>query len=308
MSSSDDESLPGECGWCHDDRGLCDRPHLDDDRRFSIKLEETFDVETLIPCHARRYVLERMDFEDHENFETKKIHLRTHHDVDFEVNLYNAESVTHFGCKNWEAFCKMYGFDEGMLVTMDLGDPEIEQDNMDIWVLVDTPSVLPLSYFDCSNNVRNMVDKTHYTDGSELTYQEKIHLVGFCTDIENYNIYNQTPQHYGQYVPPVHMLNYDNYHGDTLRIPEDCVPHLMYQNGSLRVLNIYPGHPTNLNCPYRISQRSGDMLISKWKKCMDIRKEVLGSKRMRSARIGEMMISILHNGESGSILFYVILP
>ena len=37
-----------------------------------------------------------MDFEDHENFETKKIHLRTHHDVDFEVILYNAESVTHW--------------------------------------------------------------------------------------------------------------------------------------------------------------------------------------------------------------------
>ena len=67
-----------------------------------------------------------MDFEDHENFETKKIHLRTHHDVDFEVKLYNAESVTHFGCKNWEAFCKMYGFDEGMLVTMDLGDPDTD--------------------------------------------------------------------------------------------------------------------------------------------------------------------------------------
>ena len=38
-------SSSGECGWCHDDRGLCDRPHLDDDRRFSIKLEETFEVE-----------------------------------------------------------------------------------------------------------------------------------------------------------------------------------------------------------------------------------------------------------------------
>ena len=61
-----------------------------------------------------------------------------------------------------------------------------------------------------------MVDKTHYTDGSELTYQEKNHLVGFCTDLENYNIYNQTPQHYGQYVPLVHVLNYGNYHGDTL--------------------------------------------------------------------------------------------
>src|SRR3954467_5172764 len=100
MSSSDDESLPGECDWCHDDRGECDRPHLDDGRRFSIKLEETFEVETvrnndkcffssmtstistcnfhllqfeysLSQRHARRYVLERMDFEDHENFETK---------------------------------------------------------------------------------------------------------------------------------------------------------------------------------------------------------------------------------------------
>ena len=55
------------------------------------------------------------------------------------------------------------------------------------------------------------------------------------------------------------------------------MPHLMYQNGRLDVLNIQPGHPTNLNCPYRISKRSGDG-----------------------------MISILHNGESGSILFYAI--
>ena len=47
MSYSDDESLPGECDWCHDDRGLCDRPHLDEDRGFSIKLEVTFNVETV---------------------------------------------------------------------------------------------------------------------------------------------------------------------------------------------------------------------------------------------------------------------
>ena len=62
-----------------------------------------------------------------------------------------------------------------------------------------------------------MVDRTYYTDGSELTYKEKTHLVGFCTDIENYNIYNQTPHHYGpQYVPLVDVLNYGNYYGDTL--------------------------------------------------------------------------------------------
>ena len=77
----------------------------------------------------------------------KTNHLRTHHGVDFEVKMYNSESVTHFGCKNWEALCKMYGFDECMLVTMDLGDPKIEQDNMDIWVLVDTLPILPLCVF-----------------------------------------------------------------------------------------------------------------------------------------------------------------
>ena len=86
------------------------------------------------------------------------------------------------------------------------------------------------------------------------------------------------------------------------------MPHLMYQNGRLDVLNIQPGHPTNLNCPYRISKRSGDMQIKEWKKCIHSRKELLGSKRKRGARIGDRMISILHNGESGSILFYAILP
>ena len=52
-----------------------------------------------------------------------------------------------------------------------------------------------------------MVDRTYYTEGSELTYQEKNLLIAFCTDLENYNIYNRTPQHYGQYVPLVHVLN-----------------------------------------------------------------------------------------------------
>ena len=86
------------------------------------------------------------------------------------------------------------------------------------------------------------------------------------------------------------------------------MPHMMYLKGSVNVLNIQPGRPTNLNCPYEISKRSGDMLIREWKKCMESCKEVLGSKRKRRARIGDRMISILHNGELGSILFYVILP
>ena len=33
-------------------------------------------------------------------------------------------------------------------------------------------------------------------------------------DVENYNINYQTPAHYGQYVPLVHVLNYGSIHGD----------------------------------------------------------------------------------------------
>ena len=79
--------------------------------------------------------------------------------MDFEVNLYNSQSVTHFGCHNWEALCKMYGFYEGMIVTMDLGDPDIKQHNMDIWVLVDTLPILPQCEFLCLKIF--MVFKTH---------------------------------------------------------------------------------------------------------------------------------------------------
>ena len=88
----------------------------------------------------------------------------------------------------------------------------------------------------------------------------------------------------------------------------DCVPHLMYQNGRLDVLNIQPGHPTNLTCPYRICKTGEHMLIKEWKKCLDIHKEVLGSNIKQKARIGYRIISILHNGESGTILFFAILP
>ena len=86
------------------------------------------------------------------------------------------------------------------------------------------------------------------------------------------------------------------------------MPHLMFRNGRLNVLNILPGHPTNHTCPYRISKTSEDMKIKEWKKCMDSCKEVLGSNIVRKARIGDKIIFILHNGESGAILFYAILP
>ena len=50
--------------------------------------------------------------------------------MDFKVNLYNSQSVTHFGCQSWKALCKMYGFYEGMIVTMDL---EMLRSSKTIW-------------------------------------------------------------------------------------------------------------------------------------------------------------------------------
>ena len=37
----------GMCEYCKDERGLCDRHFLVDDRCFSIKLDETFEVDTV---------------------------------------------------------------------------------------------------------------------------------------------------------------------------------------------------------------------------------------------------------------------
>ncbi|EMS49360.1 hypothetical protein TRIUR3_28042 [Triticum urartu] len=57
-----------------------------------------------------------------------------------------------------EALCKAYDFHEDMLVTLDLGDSDIDEENMDIWVLVDTLLILPL--FD---NIFPMIAYFHFS-------------------------------------------------------------------------------------------------------------------------------------------------
>ena len=86
------------------------------------------------------------------------------------------------------------------------------------------------------------------------------------------------------------------------------MPDLMFPKGRLDVMSLRPGHPMHHFCSYRISKTDEDMAIKAWKKCMDNRTELLGTNIVRSARIGDRIVSILHNGESGPILFYVILP
>ena len=86
------------------------------------------------------------------------------------------------------------------------------------------------------------------------------------------------------------------------------MPDLMFPKGRLDVMSLRPGHPTHNCYSYRISKTDEDMKIKDWKNCMDNRRELLGSNIVRSARIGDRIISILHNGELGPILFYAILP
>ena len=45
--SSDDKNNSVMCEYCEDECGLCDKNLLVDDRRFSIKLDETFEVDTV---------------------------------------------------------------------------------------------------------------------------------------------------------------------------------------------------------------------------------------------------------------------
>ena len=53
---------------------------------------------------------------------------------------------------------------------------------------------------------------------------------------------------------------------------------MMYLKGSVNVLNIQPGRPTNLNCPYRISKTSGDMTIKGWKNVWTVVRSFLEAK------------------------------
>ena len=55
--SSDDGKKFLICEYCEDQRGLCDRNFLVDDRRFSIKLDETFKVDTVIHNNKSFFVI-----------------------------------------------------------------------------------------------------------------------------------------------------------------------------------------------------------------------------------------------------------
>ena len=54
--SNDDVIL--EFDYCCDDGGMCDRPHLENGRRFTVTLKECFEYETV--CNDVKYLIQHM--------------------------------------------------------------------------------------------------------------------------------------------------------------------------------------------------------------------------------------------------------
>ena len=50
-------------------------------------------------------------------------------------------------CKTWQALCKAYAFEPGMVITFDIRPEDDIEGNTDIWVDVQTPRVIPLYEF-----------------------------------------------------------------------------------------------------------------------------------------------------------------
>ena len=83
-----------------------------------------------------------------ETMEVKRAYLKTEHDgYTFNVKVQNAHTYTYFECKTWQALCKAYAFEPGMVITFDIRPEDDIEGNRDIWVDVQTPPVLPLCEF-----------------------------------------------------------------------------------------------------------------------------------------------------------------
>ena len=79
--------------------------------------------------------------------EVKRVYLKTEHGYTFDAKLYNADTYTYFECKTWQALCKTYAFESNMVITFDIRSEEDIEGNIDIWVDVQTPPVIPLCKF-----------------------------------------------------------------------------------------------------------------------------------------------------------------
>lgn len=190
--------------------------------------------------------------------DTKKAHLKTKHGFIFEVKVINEVGHTYFGCSNWKGLCKTYGFQEDMKITFDIGPEDDPEDIIDIWVDVDMIPILPSSYFLSSKHERKIVDATYYSYGLELTWKEKNALVSFVNDVQTFKINYEVSQNYSGYVPLVHELSDGNIRANSMKLPKNVVPQLMYAEGvrhlyvegEMSIISLRPSPPVAFQSAY----------------------------------------------------------
>ncbi|XBI53403.1 hypothetical protein VPH35_035637 [Triticum aestivum] len=275
---SDDEKDFIKCEYCEDQRGLCDRNFLVDDRRFSIKLDETFEVDTRIPCHARIFVLDKIGFSAMETMEVKRVYLKTEHGYTFNIKLYNADTYTYFQCKTWQALWKAYAFEPDMVITFDIRPKDDIEGNKDIWVDVQTPPVLPLY-------------RIYYCPGAELNCDEISHYVSWLEDLHTVKT---------NFLPALRN-----------GLPMTVVPQWIETKGHMSMVSLRPRYRTLHMSAFRISNSDECLIVKDWSKIVnDPSREVLGgSNEKHNPQLGDMFICMLQYDESGELyMFYAILP
>ena len=79
--------------------------------------------------------------------EVKRVYLKTEHGRIFHAKLYNVDDYTYFRCKTWQTLFKTYAFEPNMVITFDIRPEDDIEGNIDMWVDVQMPPIIPLCEF-----------------------------------------------------------------------------------------------------------------------------------------------------------------
>ena len=88
------------------------------------------------------------------------------------------------------------------------------------------------------------------------------------------------------------------------------VPHWIKVKGRMKMVSLWPRHPTLHMSAFRISKSEQVLIVKDWSKIVKDRTEVLGgSNQKRNPQLGDMFICMLQLDQGGELhMFYVILP
>ena len=94
-------------------------------------------------------------------------------------------------------------------------------------------------------------------------------------------------------------------------LPMNVVPHWIETKGRMRIVSLWPRHPTMHFSAFGISNSEECLIVKDWTKfVMEERREVLGGSNQKcSPRLGDMFICMLQLDEAGVLhMFYAVLP